>query len=409
MTLELKALPPRDAIKYWAAKVPMPAQEFYALAAEQRVNAFTVSGLAKLDQLMAVYDSLGRALLEGASFQAWKKSLPDLWQSKGWVGPKAHRVDNIFRTNIQTAYNVGRYRQMLAVAEERPIWTYIGVNDRRQSPLCRRLSGLSYPYDHAFWQTYYPPNHFHCRSTVSSRGAAQAERAGVQVQKEIPGDVEPEKGFDRNPGQAHYQPDLSKYPALFKQQFLEGMNRFYSPDTLPGLTRGQYGELLKKNLRQADLEDLQTLVWAEEQGGVEGYKNWVGKVLERKQEKGELYPVGNLPLKVLAKLKTQPRLALVMMDDKALTHMARDLKQSLEKALTAEEITKIPDKFAGADWYRDKEDPALVMAWVRSGDSWIKVIIRLDQKIGKGIANRIVSAGVVKAHNIEVGGRYGKL
>lgn len=159
MALE-KALPPREALRFWAAKVPMPAQEFYALAAEQRVNAFAVSGIAQMDQLMTVWDSLGRAMQEGASFQAWKKSLPDLWKSKGWVGPNAYRISNIFHTNIQTAYNVGRYRQMMAVAQERPIWTYLGVNDRRQSPLCRRLNGLSYPYDHEFWKTYYPPNHF---------------------------------------------------------------------------------------------------------------------------------------------------------------------------------------------------------------------------------------------------------
>jgi len=390
MALELKALPPREAIRFWADKVPMPAQEFYALAAEQRVNAFAVSGIAQMDQLMTVYDSLGRAMQEGASFQAWKKSLPDLWKSKGWVGPNAYRISNIFHTNIQTAYNVGRYRQMMAVAQERPIWTYLGVNDRRQSPLCRRLNGLSYPYDHPFWQTYYPPNHFRCRSSVSSRGAAQAERAGVQVQTEIPGDVEPEKGFGVNPGQGHYQPDLSKYPATFKQQFLEKLNTFYSPDTLPGLTRGQYQELLKKNIRQADLQDLQTLVWSEEQGGIGGYKKWVGKVLDRKTGKGELYPAGNLPLKVSGKLKQQPRLALVVMDDKILLQMAK------QAALTPDEIAAIPEKFAGADWYRDKEDPAVVMAWGKLGEAWIQVKIRLDQKIGKGIANRVISVKIAK-------------
>ncbi len=407
MAVELKALPPREAIRFWAAKVPMPAQEFYTLAAEQRVNAFAVSGIAKLDQLLAVHDSLGRAMHEGASFQSWKKSLPDLWKSKGWVGPNAYRVSNIFHTNIQTAYNVGRYRQMMAVASERPIWTYIGVNDRRQSQICRRLNGRSYPYDHEFWKTYYPPNHFRCRSTVSSQGVAQAERAGVKVLEEIPADVvQPENGFDTNPGQTHYQPDLSKYPALFKQQFLEGMNKFYSPDTLPGVTRGQFGELLKKTLRQADLQDMQTLVWAEEQGGVGGYRNWVNQVLSRQAATGEVYPAGNLPLRVLGKLQQQPRLALVVVDDQALLHMVRDLKKS---ALTAAEIASIPEKFAGADWYRDKEDPALLLTWLRSGENWIKVVIRLDQKIGKGIANRIVSAGVVKAHNLEVGGRYGKL
>lgn len=234
----------------------------------------------------------------------------------------------------------------------------------------------------------------------------QAERAGVQVQKEIPGDVEPEKGFGVNPGQVHYQPDLSKYPATFKQQFLERINQFYSPDTLPGVTRSQFGELLKKTLRQADLQDLQTLVWAEEQGGIGGYKNWVGKVLETKQEKGELYPIGNLPLRVLGKLKQQPRLALVVEDDKAVIHLADSRKVAEGRALTAEEIASIPEQFATSKWYWDQKDPALLMTRVKAGDQWLKVVIRLDRKIGKGIANQAVSGGVVQANDIEKDKRY---
>jgi hypothetical protein len=42
------------------------------------------------------------------------------------------------------------------------------------------------------------------------------------------------------------------------------------------------------------------------------------------------------------------------------------------------------------------------MTWVRQADTWIKVVIRLDQRVGKGVTNRIVSAGTVKGHNIEV-------
>jgi hypothetical protein len=228
---------------------------------------------------------------------------------------------------------------------------------------------------------------------VGSQGVAQAERAGVKVGEEIPADVvQPEKGFDVNPGLVHYQPNLSKYPATFKQQFLESVNKFYSPDTMPGLTRGQFGELLKKNLSPADLQDLQTLVWAEEQGGAGGYQDWAGKVLSRKTAKGELYPAGNLPLRILGKFKEQPRLALVVVEDKAVLQMAG-------QGLTAEEIAAIPGKFTGADWYRDKADPAVLLARVKLGESWLSLQIRTDQKVGQGVANRVIAAEIGQDNN----------
>ena len=119
MTTELKALPMAEALEFWLSKVKLSPREFYALAEQYRVLAFTVSRLARADMLAEIFEALYRAIQDGTSFEAWSKDLEPIWVENGWVGLQAWRIDTIFRTNIQTAYNVGRYKQMMLVSDAR--------------------------------------------------------------------------------------------------------------------------------------------------------------------------------------------------------------------------------------------------------------------------------------------------
>jgi SPP1 gp7 family putative phage head morphogenesis protein len=235
MPVELNPLPMDEAKEYWATKVPMPASEFYALADAWKARAFTVSGIAEADVLAMIFDSIGKALEEGTSFDDWKASLSDVWENQGWTGVKAWRVDNIFRTNIQTAYATGRYKQMVAVKESRPYWQYSAVNDSRTRPTHAALHGKIYPADSEFWDTFYPPNGFRCRCSVKTLSSRQVEQRGLEVghgkglgeliepvdpvtgEKMPARPLMPDKGFETNSAKEGWNPDLSKYPANLRQ------------------------------------------------------------------------------------------------------------------------------------------------------------------------------------------------
>lgn len=202
-----------------------------------------------------------------------------------------------------------------------------------------------------------------------------------------------------------WQIDLSRYSSpRLKQEILEGLVESYSPGMFPGVDFSQWLALQKRMISQEDLEAWETVLWAHQAGGVKGYPEWAARVLARGRELGEVYPVGNLPERVLAHLAQvgkSPRLSLVIIDDHAVLHM-------FEK-VSAGEIGSISERLLGADWYWDQEDPALLTTWIREGSKWIKVVIRLNKTFGKGVANRVTTAGVVESHNIEMGGRYKKL
>ncbi len=179
-------LPMAEAAAFWRRKLRLSPKEFRALQDSARTNAFAVSGIALGDELDTVFDALQRAIDNGDSFEDFKAECAEIFERRGWTGKRAWRVDNIFRTNIQTAYNVGRYEQMQRVKKLRPFWRYSAVNDSRTRPEHRAMHGKIFPADHPFWDTWYPPNGFRCRCSVDSVSKEEMEGYGWQVEGSDP-------------------------------------------------------------------------------------------------------------------------------------------------------------------------------------------------------------------------------
>jgi hypothetical protein len=236
------------------------------------------------------------------------------------------------------------------------------------------------------------------------------KKRGIDVEKGTKVIQTPDPGFVNNPAREFFRPSLGKYRADLRQgtisRYIGGLcaDTEYADGDSPCLRK------LKRLLSRDDLEVLQAMMWEKKTGGVAGYGNWVDTVLERNHARGEIYPVGNLPAKALSRLDKQPLMALVVMDDRSLLHLARESKTVRGAALTAAEIKEIPVRFATSEWYIDTSDPAVLMTWQRFGDTWVKVVIRMDRKIGKAdiIANEVITAGIVRADDLKEN-RYKKL
>jgi SPP1 gp7 family putative phage head morphogenesis protein len=162
MVTEWGPLPFDEAIDFFRGKVPMTMDEFLDLAKESRVRAFSVSNVTGMSALSDIQSSVAKAIQEGLSFGDWKKLIGKTLLNYGIEG---FRMETIFRSNVQTAYQVGHYQQMHDpdVLKDRPYWKYVAVMDERTRPEHAQWHDTVLPADDPWWNTHYPPNGFNCR------------------------------------------------------------------------------------------------------------------------------------------------------------------------------------------------------------------------------------------------------
>jgi SPP1 gp7 family putative phage head morphogenesis protein len=227
------SLPFDEAIAYLAAKgIELSPEDWRDIWAAAHARAFTVARVTAADVLVDLREAVDRAIADGQSLHEFKKAVRELLERKGWFAPKGEkaevqmpdgtirkrltswRVENIYRTNMQTAYAVGRYQQMLETAVDRPYWQYKAIMDSRTRPAHAAMHNKVYDYRHPVWDTWYPPNGFGCRCYIKSLSADDVADRGLKPET---GGVKgsPDEGWDYNVGAeglAAYRPDLTGYP-----------------------------------------------------------------------------------------------------------------------------------------------------------------------------------------------------
>jgi len=146
-----------EALHYAHSKKVVLPDEFYSMDLKTRQMATTVSFLSSLEQAESVIKSLNKTLASGGTFNDFQKLIAE----SEIVLPK-HYLDNVFRTNIQSAYGHGRWQQQQRNKDKRQYLMYSAINDSRVRPAHLALNRIVLPIDHPFWLTHYPPLGFRC-------------------------------------------------------------------------------------------------------------------------------------------------------------------------------------------------------------------------------------------------------
>ncbi|MEF2965660.1 phage minor head protein [Paenibacillus sp. M1] len=219
-----------EAAEFFGNKLLLKSTEFYQLAEEYRHQAFTVSGYSKIQVLKKFQDELLKAIEEGKTMREFKDRMNDFLERRGYEGITNFQADNIFRTNVQTAYNVGHYKQMTdpSVLRLRPYWQYDAVNDQHTRPSHLAMDGRVFRADDPIWNTWYPPNGFRCRCGVKTLSERQVRERGLTVETSPPVSAEvngrftniiPDPNFATNPAKDAFKPDVSSYPEPLRKAF----------------------------------------------------------------------------------------------------------------------------------------------------------------------------------------------
>lgn len=191
-----------EAIDFFRRRTVITDEAWRHLDAEARMRSVWVAGVSRENLLREVLNEIDRALNEGMTFGEFADKLQakliNEWQ--GTVRNPAFRVETIYRTNLQTSFNAGRYTQQTSdeLVMARPYWQYDALLDNRTTDTCKSLDGTVMPADGTFWSIYYPPNHFNCRSSVITLSERDMRLSGLRVPDRPPRPTTHE-GFDAAP------------------------------------------------------------------------------------------------------------------------------------------------------------------------------------------------------------------
>ena len=252
---------PEAAVSFMRDKGLRKSFHYADMLAEEHVNAFTVAKMMDMDLLADVQKKVTEAIDSGMSMQEFRSQLTPYLQSKGWWGKatltdpvtgkaqvvqlgSAHRLNTIFRTNVQSAYAVGEWGEIQHHAQDAPYLMYDAIDDYRTRPLHHHWDNTILPVSDKWWATHYPPNGYNCRcgviqlsgdqlDSIGRKPAKHAPKDGTRLWKNprngvtyrIPNGIDP--GFDYNVGQSR----LEHLKQLFteKVKALPGPMQQYAP------------------------------------------------------------------------------------------------------------------------------------------------------------------------------------
>lgn len=201
----------REAVTAWRRRDPMPKDEYDALEDDAREHAWTVAAAAQADLVTDVWEAIDSAIENGDTLEDFQEAI-GAQLAEAWGGPNPARVETIFRTNINTAYNEGRHSVFTApaVREARPYWRFDVIDDDRLDDVCADCGGVILPLDDPWWDDHLPPLHYNCRCSFTALSAAEA---GEDVDEEGP-DSAADDGFGEAPDEEgeDWDPTESDYP-----------------------------------------------------------------------------------------------------------------------------------------------------------------------------------------------------
>ncbi|SLM64491.1 phage head morphogenesis protein [Dickeya aquatica] len=212
-------LKPEEAIRYFESKGYTIGFNWHDVEARTHATAFTVAGILKQDVLEDIRGGLNHALANGETLEQFRRRLTPVLEQRGWFGRglKAdedgvlegkkltpRRLKTIFETNMQAAYNAGRYEEQMANVAFRPYFQRFAVIDTHTRPKHAALNGYTARADDPVWRFMYPPDGYHCRCRIRALSQSDVDTRNITIQhSEI---IEVEQAWGPN--------DSRKVPAI---------------------------------------------------------------------------------------------------------------------------------------------------------------------------------------------------
>jgi hypothetical protein len=227
-----------SAAKDLAERGLFTREQFDALDAAARDEAFTVAGIEAETTLGKIRDALSETIATGASKPEFLRRVEESVGEGTFLGD-AH-AETVFRTNVQTAYSRGMDEILNhpVITDEFPYEQILPILDNRVRPWHARLSkyGLNgtgiYRRDDPIYQQFFkPPSDYNCRCARNPLTLEQAAAKGV---------LEAKKWLET--GEPPDKPEWVKLPPWWEQSdsFARLATRDYSKTGVVELATGPH-------------------------------------------------------------------------------------------------------------------------------------------------------------------------
>ncbi len=218
--IEAQKLLPKEAVKLFEKKGLKVTQTAEETRKAIQAKLFAVTQSINMGVLQDIRDELSKSLKEGQTYVTFKKNIENTLAKKGWTGKRTvivkgkakeiittpWRLKTIYRTNVQSALNAGRFERQVSNARDRPFLELIDGILAKSRPTHKQQSGSIQPITSRFWKSpnsWYPPNGFNCTGRTVALTKAEAKSRGIRIK--APG-KRPDPGFGMNPATDAFRP-----------------------------------------------------------------------------------------------------------------------------------------------------------------------------------------------------------
>jgi len=158
-----KPLPFEEAIELFEDRTILERKDFDELLAYEKRQALTAANMTAETLEARLQPALLQALEEGLTLPQFQAMVKDIVMSP-------IHAENIFRTNIVTAYNEGHIEAI--IDPQLQTWVagveFRAVSDNRTTDICLERDGQVYKTEDLTALDIAPPCHYMCRSTVTA-------------------------------------------------------------------------------------------------------------------------------------------------------------------------------------------------------------------------------------------------
>ena len=172
----------QEAIRSFIDKTPILYETIEKITEEIRAHSFWLKKSTDLEMTSRLFENMKKSLENGGTLKQWIKDSKEAIEKLG-LGKQGYYLENVYRTNMFSQYSIGNYKQLKEDEEFFPYWQYHAIEDNRTTSICRTLNGKIFKSDNPFWDIYYPPNHYQCRSTVICLSRDDMKEYGYKISK----------------------------------------------------------------------------------------------------------------------------------------------------------------------------------------------------------------------------------